>query len=90
MQTDNIVMNITFHFRMYLQYAIAFQNQNTTFYTIPNPVAKSFVQMIMSKGFPPRDKINYKIRLAHLPASLFNMLVPVVFGIQNPSNQLVN
>lgn len=48
---------------MYLQYAVAFENRNAKFYTIPNPVAKSFVQMIMSKGFPLRDKINYKLRL---------------------------
>lgn len=47
---------------MYLQYSIAFENKQVKFYTITKPVAKSFVQMIMRKGFPLRDKINFKIR----------------------------
>lgn len=47
---------------MYLQYSMAFENKQVKFYTIKTPVAKSFVQMIMRKGFPLRDKINFKIR----------------------------
>lgn len=47
---------------MYLQYSIAFENKQVKFYTITQPVAKSFVQMIMSEGFPLRDRINFKIR----------------------------
>lgn len=47
---------------MYLQYSMAFENKQVKFYTIKTPVAKSFVQMIMRKGFPLRDRINFKIR----------------------------
>lgn len=47
---------------MYLQYTVAFEHENVRFYTIAKPVAKSFVQMIMTKGFPLRDKLNFKIR----------------------------
>lgn len=47
---------------MYLQYSIAFETTQVKFYTIKTPVAKSFVQMIMTKGFPLRDRINFKIR----------------------------
>lgn len=47
---------------MMLEYSIAFEQKHVTFYTIKKPVAKSFVQMIMRKGFPLRDKINFKIR----------------------------
>lgn len=51
---------------MYLQYSIAFENKQVKFYTIIKPVAKSFVQMIMRKGFPLRDRINFKIRFVPL------------------------
>lgn len=47
---------------LYLEYSIAFEHKQVVFYTIKEPVAKSFIQMIMTKGFPLRDRINFKIR----------------------------
>lgn len=64
--SNNRAPVLSYIFRMFLQYAIAFENQNAKFYTLKSPVAKSFVQMMMARGFPLRDKINFKIRLVRM------------------------
>lgn len=55
---------------MYLQYVIAFEQKHVRFFTIKKPVAKSFVNMIMRKGFPLRDKINLKLRYVVIVAAV--------------------
>lgn len=47
---------------MYFQYSVAFEDRNVKFFTVKEPIAKSFVEMLMIKGFPLRDRMNEKIR----------------------------
>lgn len=47
---------------MYFQYSVAFEDRNVRFFIIKQPIAKSFVEMLMVKGFPLRDRIDQKIR----------------------------
>lgn len=51
-----------FSCRMYVQYVIAFEKQNTKIFTFREPIAKSFVEVYMTKGFPLRDKLNFLLR----------------------------
>lgn len=67
---------------LYLEYSIAFEHKQVVFYTIKKPVAKSFIQMIMTKGFPLRDRINFKIRFVrHCNSSPFAVYLRAALGL---------
>lgn len=51
---------------MYFQYSVAFEDRNVRFFTIKEPIAKSFVEMLMIKGFPLKDRIDQKIRYLYI------------------------
>lgn len=57
-----IYLLLILFFRMYFQYSVAFEDRHIRFFIIKQPIAKSFVEMLMVKGFPLRDRIDQKIR----------------------------